>query len=114
MSFATTPRVIPGVQNVNFPSEKEICRMFGVRVNGKTLRAKNLGESKAEKRLTSNTLDTMKMPVGLPGSRERLDALRTQYAIAEANDDSPFAISTDGMAGRLADFAASQGWDFSE
>jgi len=36
--------------------------------------------------------DTMRFPVGKPGSRERLDALAAQYAIMEEEETSPFGV----------------------
>ncbi len=36
--------------------------------------------------------DTMRFPVGKPGTRERLDALADQYAIMEEEETSPFGV----------------------
>jgi len=36
--------------------------------------------------------DTMRFPVGKPGTRERLDALAAQYAIMEEEETSPFGV----------------------
>ena len=36
--------------------------------------------------------DTMRFPVGKPGTRERLDALAAQYAMMEQEETSPFTV----------------------
>jgi hypothetical protein len=36
--------------------------------------------------------DTMRFPVGKPGSRERLEALAAQYSMMEEEETSPFTV----------------------
>jgi hypothetical protein len=63
-----------------------------LKFNRKALR--NMGKKKNDKvdsRLVGGD-DTMRFPVGKPGSKERVEALVSQYASLAENEESPFAV----------------------
>lgn len=58
-----------------------------VKFSRKHLRRKRY--TKADPRVVGN-VDNMLVKVGTPGSKERLDALKNQYAFLQDNEQSPF------------------------
>jgi hypothetical protein len=101
-----------GIAIVHQPSlaEGEYGPIYSEKVlkfNRKALRS--VGKRKVEKvdpRMVGGE-DTMILPVGKPGSRERVEALAAQYAAASGEEISPFWWDDDGIRKAVEDNAMS-------